>query len=69
MLEERNSKGLFDLPVPFKEKAEISMNRSDFERQLDEGAFMLTREQAIKQGLINPDYEPDTVIACFQEEA
>ena len=69
MLEERNSKGLFDLPVPFKEKEEISMNRSDFERQLDEGAFMLTREQAIKQGLINPDYEPDTVIACFQEEA
>lgn len=68
MIDERNSRGLFDIPVPATQKFIIDMTVADFERQLDEGAFLMSREEAVKQGYLNPAYDPDTVIAAIVEE-
>ena len=68
MSDERNSRGLFDIPVPATQKPIIDMTSADFERQLDEGAFLMSREEAVRQGFLNPAYEPDTVIAAIVEE-
>lgn len=68
MSDERNSRGLFDIPVPATQKSIIDMTSADFERQLDEGAFLMSREEAVRQGFLNPAYEPDTVITAIVEE-
>lgn len=69
MNDERNSRGLFDMPVPVRKKELMVISQSEFERQLDEGAFFMSHDEAVKQGFIHPDYEPDTVMVGFGEEA
>ena len=65
--EKRNSYGLFDAPVRNQEKEHITLSPADIERQLDAGAFVMSREDAIAAGFLNPHDEPDTVIVDVQE--
>lgn len=64
----RNSLGLFDSPVRSTEKERVTLTQADIERQLEAGAFMLSREEAIAAGFINPQDEPDTVIVDVRRE-
>lgn len=45
------------------------MTQQEFEQKLDEGAFLMDREEAVRLGYLHPDYEPDTVMAGFAGEA
>ena len=65
--EKRNSYGLFDAPVRNQEKEHITLSLADIERQLDAGAFVMSRNEAIAAGFLNPHEEPDTVIVSVQE--
>ena len=65
--ENRNSYGLFDAPVRRQEKEQITLSPADIEQQLDAGAFVLSREDAITAGFLSPHEEPDTVILSVQE--
>ena len=65
--EKRNSYGLFDAPVRNQEKEHITLSLADIERQLDAGAFVMSREDAITAGFLSPHEEPDTVIVDVRE--
>ena len=65
--ENRNSYGLFDAPVRRQEKEHITLSPDDIERQLDAGAFVMNREEAITLGFLSPHEEPDTVVISVQE--
>lgn len=65
--EKRNSYGLFDAPVRLPDKERVTLSPDDIERQLDAGAFVLSREDAITAGFLSPHEEPDTVIVSVQE--
>ena len=65
--ENRNSYGLFDAPVRLPDKERVTLSPDDIERQLDAGAFVLSREDAITAGFLSPHEEPDTVIVSVQE--
>ena len=62
-----NSYGLFDAPVRLPEKERVTLTPADIERQLDAGAFVMSRADAIAAGFLNPHDEPDTVIVDVQE--
>ena len=57
----RNSHGLFDSPVRSQEKETIILTQEDMERQLDAGAFAMSREEAIQAGFLHPNDELHTV--------
>ena len=63
----RNNYGLFDAPVRGQGKEHITLSLDDIERQLDAGAFVMSREDAIAKGFLSPHEEPDTVIVEVQE--
>ena len=42
-----NSYGLFDTPVRSPEKERVALTQADIERQLDAGAFLMSREEAV----------------------
>ena len=63
----RNSYGLFDAPVRLPERERISLSRDDIERQLEAGAFFMSREDAIAEGFLSPHDEPDTVTVSVRE--
>lgn len=63
----RNSRGLFDSPVSVRKKEIVAITMNEYERQLDEGAFVMSHDEAIKMGFIHPDYEPDAVMLGFKE--
>ena len=65
--EKRNSYGLFDAPVRLPDKERVTLSPDDIEQQLDAGAFVLSREDAITAGFLSPHEEPDTVIVSVQE--
>ncbi len=64
----RNSFGLFDAPVQSVEKERVTLTQADIERQLEAGAFIMDREEAIAAGFINPQDEPDTVVVDVRRE-
>ena len=66
--ENRNSFGLFDIPVRSPEKERVPLTQADIERQLDAGAFLMSREEAVTAGFINPQDEQDAVIVDIREE-
>jgi hypothetical protein len=57
---ERNSYGLYDRPISAG-AAEITLTQEILQRQLEDGAFDLDREEALKMGLLNP-YDDDAVL-------
>ena len=63
-----NSYGLFDTPVRSPEKERVALTQADIERQLDAGAFLMSREEAGAAGFLNPYDEQDTVIVNIREE-
>lgn len=63
-----NSYGLFDTPVRSPEKERVTLTQVDIERQLDAGAFLMSREEAVTAGFINPQDEQDAVIVDIREE-
>lgn len=67
--EQPNSFGLFDAPARPAGKERVTLSQADIERQLEAGAFIMDREEAIVAGFINPHDEPDTVIIELQEES
>ena len=66
--QKRNASGLFDIPVRFPKKERVTLTQADIERQLDAGAFLMSREEAVTAGFINPQDEQDTVIVDIREE-
>ncbi|WP_278593710.1 hypothetical protein [Bilophila wadsworthia] len=66
--EKHNSYGLFDAPLRLSEKERIPLSREDIERQLDAGAFFMSRKEAIAAGFLSPHDEPDTVIVDVRED-
>ena len=64
----RNSYGLFDAPVRLPERERISLSKGDIERQLDAGAFFMSREDAIAAGFLSPHDEQDTVTVSVRED-
>jgi hypothetical protein len=61
----RNSHGLFDAPVPLEEQEIIVLTQQDMEDQLEAGAFLLDREEAIQAGFLNP-YNDDTALVAVK---
>lgn len=68
MTQKRNDFGLFDIPVRSPEKERVPLTQADIERQLDAGAFLMSREEAVAAGFLNPYDEQDTVIVDIREE-
>lgn len=66
--ENRNTYGLFDAARRFPEKERVTLTQADIERQLDAGAFLMSREEAVAAGLLNPLEEPDAVIVDIARE-
>ena len=66
--ENRNSLGLFDAARRSSEKERVALTQADIERQLDAGAFLMSREEAVTAGFINPQDEQDAVIVDIREE-
>ena len=62
-----NIYSVFDAPVRLKEKERVVLTPEDIERQLDAGAFVMTREDAVAAGFLSPHEEPDTVIVDVRE--
>lgn len=63
-----NSYGLYDAPVRSPEKKRVTFTQADIERQLDAGALMMNREEAIAAGFINPHDEQDSVVIEIWEK-
>ena len=63
-----NSYGLFDTPVRSPEKERVALTQADIERQLDAGAFLMSREEAVATGFLNPLEEPDAVLVDIARE-
>ena len=55
----RNSLGLYDVPNLGAVREPLALTQADLERQLEDGAFVMDREEALKSGLINP-YDDET---------
>ncbi len=64
----RNASGLFDIPVRFPDKERVTLTQADIERQLDAGAFLMSREEAVAAGFLNPLEEPDAVLVDIARE-
>lgn len=67
--EQRNSLGLFDAAHRSPEKVRVLLTREDIERQLDAGAFPLSREEAVAAGFLNPQDMQDSVVIDIRESA
>ena len=66
--ENRNTFGLFDAARRCPEKERVTLTQADIERQLDAGAFLMSREEAVTAGFLNPLEEPDAVFVDIREE-
>ena len=63
-----NTHGLFDAPVRTSEREIITLTQADIERQLDAGAFLMSREEAVAAGFLNQLEEPDAVLVDIARE-
>ena len=63
-----NTHGLFNAPVRTIEKERVTLTQVDIERQLDAGAFLMSREEAVAAGFLNPLEDPDTVLVDIARE-
>ena len=64
----RNASGVFDIPVRFPATERVTLTRADIKRQLDAGAFLMSREEAVAAGFLNPLEEPDAVLVDIARE-
>ena len=63
-----NAHGLFDAPVRTIEKERVTLTQADIERQLDAGAILMSREEDIAAGFLNPLEAPDAVLVDIARE-
>lgn len=65
----RNSHGLYDAPNFNAARGPLALTREDLQRQLEAGAFAMDRDEALRNGLINPyDDETDRILVCEGEK-
>ncbi|WP_291447700.1 hypothetical protein [Desulfovibrio sp.] len=64
-----NRFGLYDAARRSPEKERVTLTQADIERQLDAGAFVMSREEAVTAGFINPQDEQGVTIVEIQEES
>lgn len=67
MATERNSFGLFDEPLRSEELEPVRITLDALEQQILGGAFVMTREEAEKSGLLSPYDEQDVVSVQISE--
>ena len=65
----RNQNGLYDAPVRNTAREIIILTQEDSEERINNGAFMMTREQAISSGFLYPHDDQESIIAFASEEA
>lgn len=63
-----NKYGLYDRSIPFPEKDTREIGNAELEAQLDEGAFLMSHEDAVNFGFIHTDYQTDAVILGIAED-
>lgn len=63
-----NAHGLFDAPVRTIEKERVTLTQADIERQLDVGQFLVSREEAVAAGFLNPLEEPNALLVDIARE-
>lgn len=63
-----NAHGLFDAPVRTIKKERVTLTQADIERQLDAGAFLMSREEAVAARFLNPLEEPDAILVDIARE-
>lgn len=63
-----NAHGLFDAPVRTIEKKRVTLTQADIERQLDAGAFLMSHEEAVATGLLNPLEESESILVDIARE-
>lgn len=51
---DRNSVGLYDAPVHSDVKLSCSLSADNLKTQLEQGAFFMSREEAERNGFLNP---------------
>jgi hypothetical protein len=58
----RNSHGLYDAPKLNAAREPLVLTQADLQRQLEDGAFVMDRDEALKSGLVSPyDDETETI--------
>lgn len=63
----RDQKGLYDAPVRNTEREVVILTQEDIEERINNGAFMMTREQAVCSGFLHPHDDQESVIAFASE--
>lgn len=64
-----NSYGIYDQPIRFSVKMEDEITLEEFKAQIDEGAFLMDRNEAVMLGFIHPDHESDSVLTGIGSKA
>ncbi len=65
----RNSHGLYDAPRLNTKREPIALSQTDLQRQLEAGAFVMDKDEAIESGLLNPyDNETDTILVTEEKK-
>ena len=63
-----NSHGLFDAPKLNAVSEPLALTQADLLKQLEDGAFEMDRDEAIKKGFLNPyDDETSKVLVHYGE--
>lgn len=64
----RNSYGMYDAPKHNESREPLVFSKEDLQRQLEAGAFVMDKDEAIERGLVSPyDDETDTVLVKEEE--
>lgn len=63
-----NKYGLYDRSIPFSENDTQEIGNAELEAQFDEGAFLMSHEDAVNFGFIHADYPYGSVILGITED-
>lgn len=63
-----NKYGLYDRALPFSERDTLEIGNAELEAKLDEGAFLMSHEDAVNFGFLHADYQSDSVILGVAED-
>jgi hypothetical protein len=63
----RNSHGLYDAPKRNVTREPLALTQGELQRQLEAGAFVMDRDEALKSGLVSP-YDDETEKILVREE-
>lgn len=63
-----NKYGLYDRALPFSERDTLEIGNAELEAKLDEGAFLMSHEDAVNFGFLHAGYQSDSVILGVAED-